>query len=157
RKLRKFERVVYNHPKTGDRIERDIATSFLKPWQNFTVDAKKAMSSILVSFKQNMRIINKATNYYESWVENSERKAKELQGQKGTNWAIRKPMHKDTVSGKVYLQSEAREVPVRKAIEIVLSTKDINLIVDPSLRKAIQTLLINLQADVKAILSDPAL
>ncbi|MPN36661.1 CRISPR-associated endonuclease Cas9 [bioreactor metagenome] len=93
-KLMKFEKVAYNHPQTGERIEREVPKQFLKPWNNFTVDAKDSLEKIIVSFKQNLRVINKATNYYEKYVEKDGVKTKERIQQKGTNWAIRKPMHK---------------------------------------------------------------
>lgn len=70
---------------------------------NFTVDVKNALENILVSFKQNTRVINKATNYYEKYIERNGEKVKAIVKQEGINWAIRKPLHKETVSGKVQL------------------------------------------------------
>jgi len=93
RKLRKFENVVYIHTKTGERIEKEVPKDFIKPWEIFTIDAKKELEKIVVSFKQNLRVINKATNKYEKWVENNGKKRKELVEQKGVNWAIRKSLH----------------------------------------------------------------
>lgn len=103
RKLMTFEKVTYLHPRTGERIEREIPKQFIKPWESFTADAKDRLASIVVSFKQNLRVINKATNYYEKWVIQDGQKVKTRVRQEGINWAIRKPMHKDTVSGKVNL------------------------------------------------------
>jgi len=103
RKLRNFEKVVYNHPRSGERIEREIPKEFLKPWDSFTLDAKNYLDKIVVSFKQNLRVINKATNVYQKWVETDDCIIKKEVKQSGTNWAIRKPMHKETVSGKVEL------------------------------------------------------
>src|SRR5690606_8349596 len=48
---------------------------------------------------QNNRVINKATNYYEKYENGKKTKVK----QKGVNWAIRKQMHEETVSGIVNL------------------------------------------------------
>ncbi len=103
KKLMKFEKAVYNHPQTGDRIEREVPKEFLKPWDNFTVEAKNSLETIIVSFKQNLRVTNKATNHYEKWVEKDGVKIKERVEQTGTNWAIRKPMHKEFVYAKVDL------------------------------------------------------
>ena len=36
-----------------------------KPWTTFTQDAREALSGIIVSLKQNLRIINKTTNIYQ--------------------------------------------------------------------------------------------
>ena len=112
RKLRHYERVAYTHPKTGERIEREVPKDFIKPWPNFMVETKDALEQIVVSFKQNLRVINKATNYYESFKDENgnlrfDKDGKTKKGklsQKGSNWAIRKPLHKDTVSGKVQLE-----------------------------------------------------
>ena len=45
----------------------DISKEFLKPWDNFPVEAKSALENIIVSFKQNLRVINKAGNKYKVW------------------------------------------------------------------------------------------
>ncbi|WP_299178414.1 type II CRISPR RNA-guided endonuclease Cas9 [uncultured Chryseobacterium sp.] len=143
KKLMKFEKVVYNHPKTGERIERDVPKQFLKPWDNFTVEAKNSLESIIVSFKQNLRVINKATNHYEKWVEKDGVKTKERVEQKGTNWAIRKPMHKETVSGKVDLPRI--KVPkgkiltaTRKSLDTSFDLKTINSITDTGIQKILK-------------------
>lgn len=91
--------------------QRDKFTDFKKPWENFTVEAKNELEKIIVSFKQNLRVINKATNKFESYKDDDGKlrigkdgKPKKGQRtQKGTNWAIRKPMHEETVSGIVNL------------------------------------------------------
>ncbi|MCC6256792.1 MAG: type II CRISPR RNA-guided endonuclease Cas9 [Chitinophagaceae bacterium] len=140
RKLRIFKKVAYNHPQTGERIEREVPKEFIKPWNNFTITAKEALESIIVSFKQNLRVINKATNHYEKWVVKNNKKTKERQLQTGTNWAIRKSMHKDTVSGKVIL--ERIKVPkgkiltaTRKPIDTSFDEKAIESITDTGIQK----------------------
>lgn len=79
--------------------ERTKFTEFKMPWKNFTVEAKDELKKIVISFKQNLRVINKATNSYQK-IENGKKVQKK---QEGTNWAIRKPMHQETVSGIVNL------------------------------------------------------
>lgn len=118
RKLRKYERVVYTHPKTKEKVDRAVPKDFLKPWDSFTTDAKDALSKIVVSFKQNLRVINKATNKYEKWTVKDGEKVKELHTQEGVNWAIRKPMHKDTVSGLVKLR-KTKSVSLNQALDAV--------------------------------------
>ena len=76
---------------------------FIKPWEDFTIETKKSLEKIIVSFKQNLRVINKATNYYEKYIEKDGVKTKERVAQKGTNWAIRKSLHEETVSAKIDL------------------------------------------------------
>ena len=140
KKLMRFEKVVYNHAQIGERIEREVPKQFLKPWDNFTVDAKNSLETIIISFKQNLRVINKATNHYEKWVEKDGVKTKERVEQKGINWAIRKPMHKETVSGKVDLPRI--KVPkgkiltaTRKSLDTSFDLKTINSISDTGIQK----------------------
>ncbi|PZX49571.1 type II CRISPR RNA-guided endonuclease Cas9 [Algoriphagus chordae] len=123
RKLRRYERIIYSHPKTGKRIERDVPKEFIKPWGSLTIDAKYALSRIIVSFKQNLRVINKATNKYEKWVLVDGQKTKQKVEQKGVNWAIRKPMHKDTVSGLVRLRKKKR-VSLNQALNTIQDIVD---------------------------------
>ncbi|GLB52337.1 CRISPR-associated endonuclease Cas9 [Neptunitalea chrysea] len=115
---------------------RDRFKTFKKPWSHFTVDAKNELEEIVVSFKQNLRVINKATNYYEK-IENGK---KIMVKQKGTNWAIRKPMHKETVSGLVNLPRI--KVPkgkiltaTRKNIDATFTTNSIGNITDTGIQK----------------------
>jgi CRISPR-associated endonuclease Csn1 len=104
RKLRRIERVTYQHIRTGEDITREVPKDFLKPWATFTEDAKSKLETIVVSFKQNQRVINKASNRYEKWISQDGVKVKaKVQQSKGDNWAIRKSMHQDTVAGEVNL------------------------------------------------------
>jgi CRISPR-associated endonuclease Csn1 len=78
---------------------------FYTPWNNFTLDAKLNLDKVIVSFKQNLRVINKTVNSYQKWIERDGLVVKQFAKQKsGDNWAIRKSMHKDTVSGEVSLK-----------------------------------------------------
>lgn len=117
-------------------IDRDKFTEFKKPWNNFTDEAKNKLEEIVVSFKQNLRVINKATNHYEK-IENG-KKLKVVQ--KGTNWAIRKPMHKETVSGKVDLPrikvpKDKILTATRKAVDTSFTSKVIESITDTGIQK----------------------
>ena len=96
RKLRRFEKVVI------DGKEREIAKEFLQPWDSFTADAKQVLENIIVSFKQNLRVINKTTNRYQHYDENGKKVF--VPQQKSDSWAVRKSMHKDTVFGEVNLR-----------------------------------------------------
>ena len=83
-----------------------------KPWETYTQDVYHVLKNIVVSFKQNLRVINKATNMYVHIEEGKKKSAK----QEGTNWAIRKPMHKDTVFGEVNLR-KIKTVSLNEAIK----------------------------------------
>ena len=129
RKLRLFERVTYIDPQTKNNVTKDIPKEFKKPWDNFTVDARNELEKIIVSFKQNLRIINKATNIYTKYENGKKIKV----GQKGLNWAIRKPLHKETVFAKVSLRK-------RKTVRLSEALKDWKKIVDKKLKQEIKRL-----------------
>lgn len=96
RKLRRFETIIVKGK------EKEVAKEFLKPWNSFTTDAKQALENIIVSFKQNLRVINKTSNRYEHY--NADGKKIMVKQTKGDSWAIRKSMHRDTVFGEVNLR-----------------------------------------------------
>jgi len=85
---------------------------FLKPWNSFTFDAKQALENIIVSFKQNLRVVNNSSNVYEHFENGKKVKIK----QEGSNVAIRKSMHKDTVFGEVNLRF-IKEVSLNEALK----------------------------------------
>jgi CRISPR-associated endonuclease Csn1 len=126
RKLRRFTTITINGK------EREIAQEFLKPWETFTTDAWQVLSNIIVSFKQNLRIINKTSNHYKHYVDNG-KKGFEKQ-QKGDSWAVRKPMHKDTVFGEVNLR-------LKKTISLNEAIKKPENIVNKEFKKKVIELL----------------
>lgn len=72
-----------------------------KPWDTFTQDMYSILSNIIVSFKQNLRIINKTTNHYIHYENGKKVNCSQKQSD---SWAIRKPMHKETVYGEINLR-----------------------------------------------------
>src|SRR5690606_780703 len=113
---------------------------FYKPWESFTSDAKLQLEKMVVSFKQNIRILDKEQHHYEKWVEKNGVKKKELVVQKGFNWAIRKPLHNDTVSGKVdltYIKVPKGKIltATRKTVDATFDVKTIKSITDTGIQK----------------------
>jgi CRISPR-associated endonuclease Csn1 len=108
RKLRRFEKTMINGQ------EREVAKEFLKPWNSFTTDAKQALENIIVSFKQNLRVINKTTNHYQHFDESGKKVMIKQEG--GDSWAIRKSMHKDTGWGEVNLRFK-KQVSLNEALK----------------------------------------
>lgn len=137
-KLRRYEKIVIN----GE--ERPVAKEFLKPWNTFTQDVHKILKEIIVSFKQNLRVMNKASNKYMSYYDEGgnlrlDKSSKPVKGMttqktKESWWAIRKPLHKDTVFGKVHLR-KIKEV----RLSVALTCPD--AIVDKDFKKEIKRLL----------------
>lgn len=126
---------------------------FTKPWESFTLDAKEGLQKIVVSFKQNLRVINKTSNKYLSYrdeegnlrLDNHGNPVKALTRQtKGDAWAIRKAIHKDTVSGLVKLRV-VKSVSLSMALD-----KPVNIL-DKGLKKKIAELT-NLNYDKKLLL-----
>ena len=101
-----------------------------KPWDSFTQDVYKVLKELIVSFKQNLRVINKASNMYVHFEDGK----KKLVKQEGVNWAIRKSMHKDTVYGEVNLR-RIKTVKLNEAI------KDPSRIVEKEFKEKLQILL----------------
>lgn len=126
--------------KYNNRSEGNYSWIFKKPWDTFTQEVRVALEDIVVSFKQNLRVINKATNYYEHWVEENDKLIKKMVKQEGTNWAIRKPLHKETVSGKITLEREKVSggkilTATRKTIDSTFTEKVIEGITDTGIQK----------------------
>ena len=83
-----------------------------KPWESFTQDVYSVLTGIIVSFKQNLRVINKTTNYYQRKENGKTIISKQ---DKGDCWSIRKPLHKETVFGEVNLRKE-KTVSLKEAL-----------------------------------------
>ena len=102
-----------------------------KPWDTFTQDVYQALQDIIVSFKQNLRVINKTTNHYQHYKDG---KKIMISQKKGDSWAIRKPMHKETVFGEVNLRS-IKTVALKEAL------KNPKAIVEKDFKKKLKELL----------------
>jgi CRISPR-associated endonuclease Csn1 len=122
-----------------DGKKRDKFTAFKMPWNNFTIDAKSELEKIVISFKQNLRVINKATNKYEKIKDGKKVEVK----QEGTNWAIRKPLHKETVFAKVALR-KVKKVRLSEAL------KNWEMIVDKEFKQEIKRLIAVYGGEFKA-------
>ncbi len=89
-----------------------------KPWETFTQDARAALEDVVVSFKNYVRVINKATNYYERYDADGK---KTMAEQKGCEmWAVRKPMHEAKYYGHVNLRRKIT-VKLEDALENIPS------------------------------------
>jgi CRISPR-associated endonuclease Csn1 len=117
--------------KTKPDANGNYKWEFYKPWENFTKNAEDELNQTIISFKQNTRVINKTVNKYQVWKEEDGAMKKITTKQtKGDNWAIRKPMHAETVSGKVFLKRiKQSHISIANAIE------QIELIVDKEVKK----------------------
>lgn len=108
KKLRRQEDVVI------EGKNRKVFKEFIKPWDTFTSDSQRVLENMIVSFKQNLRVINKTVNKFEHYDENGKKTI--VKQCKGDSWAIRKSLHKDTVFGEVNLR-KIKEVRLNIALE----------------------------------------
>lgn len=117
--------------KTKPDANGNYKWEFHKPWENFTKKAEDELGKTIISFKQNTRVINKSVNKYQVWKEeDGAMKKVTVKQTKGDNWAIRKPMHAETVSGKVFLKRiKQSHITIANAIE------QIEFIVDKEVKK----------------------
>lgn len=124
----------------------DYTKHFQMPWKSFPTDVKNKLEKTVVSFKQNTRVINKTNNKTWQWVKKEGQYKKQLVPQtKGDNWAIRKPMHKETVSGKVELKREKGLVNINVALE------DYTMIVDKKIKNKIKGAFVLFEDDIKNV------
>ena len=121
-KLRRCEEVVINGKK------RRIFKEFIMPWASFKNDTLLSLQQIVVSFKQNLRVLNQATNLYYKFENGQKILATQ---HSADHFAIRKSLHKDTVFGHVNLQRKT-------TIKLKDALKDVNRIVDRRLKQTIR-------------------
>ena len=124
-----LQRLLCDKQKTDDK--GNYRWFIKKPWDTFTQDVYRALQDIIVSFKQNLRVINKTTNRYQHY-ENGKKTM--VPQKKGDSWAIRKPMHKETVFGEVNLRS-IKTVTLKEAL------RNPKAVVEKDLKKILRELL----------------
>jgi CRISPR-associated endonuclease Csn1 len=123
--------------KFNDENKDNYKWIFHKPWQTFTQETKEQLFTTIVSFKQNVRVINKTINHYQHWKEEDGKQKKVLIKQdKGDSWAIRKPMHKETVSGQVNLR-------LNKTVNLSVALDNWKMIINKNLKSHIKELVKN--------------
>jgi len=140
-KLRRIEEKQIIDNKTHLPKKIQVAKEFLKPWQDITQEVSDALAKTVVSFKQNKRILTKTNNYYESYKDEDGQlrldKAgipqKGLVKQKGNNRSVRKPLHQETVHGKISLRDT-------KSVTFANGLKDWKNLVDKDLKTIIKRL-----------------
>ena len=127
KKLRRIEKVIVNGK------EQDVFKEFYKPWDSFVQDVYVSLNNMIVSFKQNLRVVNKTVNKYEHYDGNGKKViTKQI---KGDSWAIRKSLHKDTGWGEINLRF-TKEVSLNEALRNPKS------IVNKDFKRKVQKLLV---------------
>jgi len=111
----------------------EVPKEYFMPWGNFVVDVKEKLEKIVISFKQNLRVINKTKFAGLTYKESKEKSNNQ-------NWAIRKQLHEETVSGIVnlpWVKLGKGEVTMatRKALDASYSENKIKKITDTGIQK----------------------
>ncbi len=145
-KLRRYEEVTVN--RGGEQKKISVAKEFLLPWASFPADVERALKGIIVSFKQNLRVINKTTNHSLRFANGKKQSKKQTSGD---SWAIRKSMHKETVFGEINLQR-------KKTCSLKDAMLNPQRIVNRDLRKKLAELIGNgfTEKQIKAYFADNA-
>lgn len=105
-------------------------TDFIEPYEGFQRDVQKTLENIIVSFKQNLRVINKSNNRSIRYVDGKKHKVRQT---KGDNWSIRKSLHKATVFGEVNLRR-------KKYVNLAYALQHIDDVVEKDLRTKLREL-----------------
>lgn len=142
--LRETKNIEKTDVLTREKTKHTVLGDYKKPWASFTADAKYSLQVIVISFKQNLRAINKATNYnwrYKNekgeflYNKNGKKKKQRVEQTNGkTNWAIRKPLHKDTYFGLIENGEHEGNLVKREPLNISFTEKRINDVVDPMIK-----------------------
>ena len=110
--------------------------SYRLPWESIAQDTYDVLSDVITSFKQNKRVATKTINYYQKYVEQKDGSWKKQYVKQATNpdhWAVRKPLHKDTVFGQITLRNY-KKVRINDAI------KNIDIIADRTIKEELKAL-----------------
>ena len=111
-------------------------------WNKFNLDIKTSLLDIVVTFKQNLRIINRISNYYQHY--DNEGNKVMLKQIKGDSWAIRKPMHKETIFGLVNIRK-------KKNVRLAVALKYPTNIVDKQLRMKVKELIDKYNSNMRLV------
>ena len=122
----KLRTIEYHNDKNGQ--QQPHFGDFKKPWPTFTEEVYRTLERIIVSFKHQQRVINKTSNFYKVIHEGKHIAIKQT---RGDSWAIRKPLHEETVYGEVNLQ-------LKKKIWIKDAIANPNSIVNRELKEKIK-------------------
>jgi CRISPR-associated endonuclease Csn1 len=143
--LRNTKKIEKTDILTGEKTEHVVLDDYKKPWDNFTGEAKLSLQQIVISFKQNLRAINKATNFnwrYKDengefkYGKNGKKKKQRVEQSNGKkNWAIRKPLHEETFFGLIKNGKYRGYLVKREQLNITYTKKKIADVVDKTVRE----------------------
>ncbi|MEM8509338.1 MAG: type II CRISPR RNA-guided endonuclease Cas9 [Bacteroidota bacterium] len=150
--LRNTKEIEKINPITKEKTKQTVLADYKKPWKTFTEDTKEELQKTVISFQQNLRAINKAQNYNwrykdnngtmvfdkngkpkKQWVEQVSFKT-DKNSKNRTNWAIRKPLHEETVFGTLENGEFKGDLVKREPLNTSFTEKKIRDVVDKTTR-----------------------
>jgi CRISPR-associated endonuclease Csn1 len=131
------------HQKNEENSRRDSVVEMIYQYKDFQPlgqDYKKmvltALQNTIVTFKQNLRVINNRVNYYQAEPNTKKRVAQQPKTQNDAsnsinkyNWGVRRSLGKNTFYGKQTINGEEKVV-IRKNIDLTFNSDKINSISD---------------------------
>lgn len=120
----------------AENSKRDSVAEMMyhyKDFESFGQDYKKmaltALQNTIVTFKQNLRVINKSVNRYNNSPNKNKFEKQNVENGQKQNWAIRRSLGKDTFYGKQTIDGEEKIV-IRKALDTSFNNEKIRTISD---------------------------
>ncbi|MFA5555658.1 MAG: type II CRISPR RNA-guided endonuclease Cas9 [Flavobacteriaceae bacterium] len=122
--------------KEAENSRRDSVIEMIYQYKNFQPfgqDYKKmvliALQNTIVTFKQNLRVINKTVNRYNNSPNKNKLEIQNTEDGQKQNWSIRRSLGKDTFYGKQTIEGEEKIV-IRKNLDTSFNSDKINSISD---------------------------
>ncbi|CAN1558371.1 COG3513 Predicted CRISPR-associated nuclease, contains McrA/HNH-nuclease and RuvC-like nuclease domain [Flavobacteriaceae bacterium] len=112
--------------KRGNEYEKK-QLDFPEPWNGFHTDAQKVINSVFISHKQNKNILTKITKKI----------TKNGQTFKSEGMAVRGQLHKENLYGFRTPPNGDEGFHIRKSVESLVTEKQLNKIVDTTIREII--------------------
>lgn len=123
-----LQRLSTHHAKEeNEKRGLDNSEKFPEPWAGFATDVKKAADSILISHKQNNKVLTKISK---TVVKNGEKHP-------SVGFSARGQLHKETVFGKRQSPRHSEAFHIRKSITTLKDKKQIGKVVDDTIRQLI--------------------
>lgn len=119
---------AYNAQKSDKKRGKDTKPDFPKPWDSFKTDVEKAAKGILISQKQNNRVLTRIN------------KVIHKNGDKfiSKGYAVAGQLHKESVFGKRKAPNDKEHFyHIRKSVESLTTEKQLQKIVDPVVRNIV--------------------
>ncbi|MFW5778232.1 MAG: type II CRISPR RNA-guided endonuclease Cas9, partial [Bacteroidota bacterium] len=126
-------------------LKSDKTRDFRLPWKGFVSDAFEAMDAIIVSHKNNNRILSKGINKHFKYVEENGKWVKKLVLQKNDRlFSVKNSLHKETIAGKIKLRKY-------KSVNLNEAIRNVDFVADKRIKISLKQLIEEAGGDLKKI------